>query len=389
MSHHSAPVIIIGGGLHGSSTALHLARAGIPALVLEKNYIGRHASGVNAGGVRTLSRHIAEVPLSLASREIWLRIRDWVDDDCGFDQNGQMRVAENEADVATLRTRLQMMHDHGFTHEEWIEPDEIRSMVPAITPSIQGGLIVRGDGSADPYQTTRAFRLKAQSLGARVIEGIRVETIAHVGNEWRIATDQGVFTSPILVNCGGAWADRIAAQMGEPVPLTPVGPMMLVTTRMPHFLDPVVLGTGRPLSFKQRENGTVLIGGGRPAWVDRDREWTELDFRQLAEGARTVCDLFPHMKDAVVNRGWAGIEASMPDAIPVIGPSSTEDNLYHAFGFSAHGFQLGPIVGKITADLITTGQTDLPIEPFSIKRFQDSTGNTNNANNAINTNQLH
>jgi sarcosine oxidase subunit beta len=102
---HIAPVIIIGGGLHGSSTALHLARAGVHALVLEKNYIARHASGVNAGGVRTLSRHLAEVPLSLASREIWLTLQEWVDDDCGFDQNGQMRVAEDEADVATLRTR--------------------------------------------------------------------------------------------------------------------------------------------------------------------------------------------------------------------------------------------------------------------------------------------
>lgn len=371
MTKHSAPVIIIGGGLHGSSTALHLARAGVPALVLEKNYIGRHASGVNAGGVRTLSRHLAEVPLSLASREIWLNIQDWVDDDCGFDQNGQMRVAENEADVATLHTRRQVMLDHGFTHEEWIEPEEIRSMIPVITPTIQGGLIVRKDGSADPYRTTRAFRFKAQSLGARVIEGIQVQRIERKGCDWQISTDQGLFTSPVLVNCAGAWADKIAAQLGEPVPLEPVGPMMLVTTRMPHFLDPVVLGTGRALSFKQRANGTVLIGGGRLAWVDRDRDWTELDFRQLAQGARTVCDLFPHMKDAIVSRGWAGIEASMPDGIPVIGPSSTEADLYHAFGFSAHGFQLGPIVGKITADLITSGKTDLPIAPFAISRFKN------------------
>ncbi len=370
LSVQTAPVIIIGGGLHGSSTALHLARAGVPALILEKNYIGRHASGVNAGGVRTLSRHLAEVPLSLASREIWLRIKDWVDDDCGFDQSGQMRVAENAADVLTLRARHQVMLEHGFTHEQWIEPEEICAMIPAITPSIQGGLIVREDGSADPYRTTRAFRFKAQSLGARVIEGIQVQTIHRVGTDWQIMTDQGLFTSPVLVNCAGAWADQIASQMGEPVPLEPIGPMMLVTTRMPHFLDPVVLGTGRALSFKQRANGTVLIGGGRLAWVDRDRDWSELDFRQLGEGARTVCDLFPHMKDAIVSRGWAGIEASMPDGIPVIGPSSTESGLYHAFGFSAHGFQLGPIVGKITADLITTGQTDLPITPFSIARFQ-------------------
>ncbi len=367
---HSAPVIIIGGGLHGSSTALHLARAGIHALILEKNYIGRHASGVNAGGVRTLTRHLAEVPLSLASREIWLHIRDWVDDDCGFEQNGQMRVAENDADVRTLERRFQTMTAHGYTHEQLISAEEVRAIVPAITPTIRGGLIAREDGSADPYQTTRAFRRKAESLGARVMEGIQVHTVTRVGADWRVATEQGVFTAPMLVNCAGAWADKLSAQFGEPVPLEPVGPMMLVTTRMPHFLDPVVLGTGRPLSFKQRANGTVLIGGGRLAWVDRDRDGSELDFRSLGEGARTVCDLFPHMAQAVVNRGWAGIEASMPDGIPVIGPSSTESGLFHAFGFSAHGFQLGPIVGKITSDLITTGQTDLPITPFSISRFQ-------------------
>ncbi len=124
-----------------------------------------------------------------------------------------------------------------------------------------------------------------------------------------------------MLNRAGAWADRIAAEWGEPVPLTAIGPMMLVTLRMDHFLDAVVLGTGRPLSFKQRANGTVLIGGGRRAWVDRDAEWTELDFPPLAEGARMVCDLFPHMRHAVVNRGWAGIEAAMPDEIPVIGRS--------------------------------------------------------------------
>ncbi|MEI6113074.1 MAG: FAD-binding oxidoreductase, partial [Burkholderiales bacterium] len=144
---------------------------------------------------------------------------------------------------------------------------------------------------------------------------------------------------------------------------------------MPHFLDPVVLGTGRPLSFKQRANGTVLIGGGRLAWVDRDQEKSELDFRGLRAGAQTVCDLFPHMKHAIVNRGWAGIEAAMPDGIPVIGPSSTQKGLFHAFGFSAHGFQLGPIVGKITTELIMQGVTDLPIAPFSIARFQGKAAN--------------
>lgn len=92
-------VIVVGGGLHGCSTALHLAMRGVRALVLEKDHIGRHASGVNAGGVRQLGRHAAEVPLSVASMALWHGIRDLVDDDCGFESHGQLKVAETEAEL--------------------------------------------------------------------------------------------------------------------------------------------------------------------------------------------------------------------------------------------------------------------------------------------------
>ncbi|MEO7056427.1 MAG: FAD-binding oxidoreductase, partial [Caldimonas sp.] len=80
-------------------------------------------------------------------------------------------------------------------------------------------------------------------------------------------------------------------------------------------------------------------------------------------------DLFPRMRGAEIVRAWAGIEGLMADDIPVIGPSGTSQGVWHAFGFSGHGFQLGPIVGSIVADLVTTGRTRLPIEPFSVRRF--------------------
>lgn len=105
----------------------------------------------------------------------------------------------------------------------------------------------------------------------------------------------------------GAWADRICDQVGEPVPLEAIAPMMLVSLRLPHFLDPVVIGTGRPLSFKQTADGTVLIGGGRRAKVDRDAETTDLDLRELGASARRAQELFPVMREAVVNRGWAAL----------------------------------------------------------------------------------
>jgi sarcosine oxidase subunit beta len=368
----TADVIVIGGGLHGCSAALHLARAGVSALVLEKNYVGRHASGVNAGGVRTLSRHEAEVPLALAALELWHRIAELVDDNCGFETHGQIRVAESEEDAQVLQQREARMRALGYTHERWIDRDELFARVPALARHCLGGLIAERDGAALPYQTTAAFRRKAESLGQRFFEGIRAQRVQRTGEVWSVDTDRGPFAARVLVNCAGAWADGICAQLGEPVPLEPIAPMMMVTLRMPRFLEPVVLGTGRPLSFKQTRENTVLIGGGRRARVERDAETTDLDFRELAASARTVWDLFPVMRAATIHRGWAGIEARMPDDIPVIGPSSTAPDAFHAFGFSAHGFELAPIVGRILADLITTGKTDQPIAPFSITRWQTS-----------------
>jgi len=365
----SADVIVVGGGLHGCSTALHLARAGISALVIEKNYVGRHASGVNAGGVRTLSRHEAEVPLSLAALELWYAIGALVDDDCGFEAHGQIRIAENEQDAVELKKRAARMRSLGYAHERWIDAGELFARVPALARHCLGGLIAERDGAALPYQTTAAFRRKAEALGQTFHEGVRVGRVRRNGQAWTVETDRGGFSARVLVNCAGAWADRICAQLGEPVPLEVIAPMMMVTLRMPRFLEPVVLGTGRPLSFKQTHEDTVLIGGGRRARVERDAETTDLDFLELAVSAQTVRDLFPIMGGATVHRGWAGIEARMPDDIPVIGPSSTLPDAYHAFGFSAHGFELGPIVGRITSDLIATGATALPIAPFAITRF--------------------
>jgi sarcosine oxidase, subunit beta len=365
----TADVIVIGGGLHGCCAALHLARAGFSALVIEQNYVGRHASGVNAGGVRTLSRHEAEVPLALAALDLWYGIAELVDDDCGFEAHGQIRIAENEEDAAALKQRESRMRALGYTHERWIESAELFARVPALARHCLGGLIAERDGAALPYQTTAAFRRKAAALGQRFFEGERVERVQRSGDAWAVDTDRGSYGARVLVNCAGAWADRLCAQLGEPVPLKAMAPMMMVTQRMPRFLEPVVLGTGRPLSFKQTQEDTVLIGGGRLARVERDTAATELDFRELAASAQTVRDLFPIMRAATIHRGWAGIEARMPDDIPVIGPSSTAPNVYHAFGFSGHGFELGPIVGRITADLITAGTTALPIAPFSITRF--------------------
>ena len=364
-----ADVIIIGGGLMGLSTALHLGLRGNIAIVLERQSPGRHASGVNAGGLRQLNRHLAEIPLSVAAAEMWKNITDLVETDCDVVLNGQVKVAETEAELQTLRARVDELNAYGFYHERIIDQEMLYKLVPKLVSGCPGALYTSDDGFARPFHATTAFRNKAAALGAKIHTAVEVLGIDQANDGWKIDTSQGTFSAPNLVNCAGAWANSIAEKFGDAVPLTPRAPMLMVTERLPPFLKPVVGAVGHKLSFKQMPNGTVIIGGAHMARLDIDQQRTEIDFMGLQTSAQTVTQLFPQMSRVRIVRAWAGIDGFMPDNIPVISPSSKAQGLFHAFGFSAHGFQLSPVVGRIMSELILDGKTTLPIEPFDIKRF--------------------
>ncbi len=365
-----ADLVVIGGGIHGCSAALHAALRGLSVVVVEKDTVARHASGVNAGGVRRLGRHYAEIPISQRSMEIWNRIGDLLDDDCGFQRAPQIKVAETEAELEKLKARAADVRSLGFDHEVVLDQAELREHLPAVARHCVGGLGSLDDGFALPYRTTFAFQRKARSLGVRFHENVRADLIRREGRDWTITCRDGsVITGRNILNCAGAWAGEVARQLGEKAPVEAVAPMMIVTSRMPRFCDAVVGAAGRPLSFKQMPNGTVVIGGGRRGRAEPENNVSEMRFEQLRLTAETAIAVFPIMASATIVRSWSGIEGRMPDDIPVIGQSATQENAFHAFGFSAHGFQLGPGVGEIMAELIATGATNAPIEPFGIKRF--------------------
>jgi len=365
----SADVIIIGGGLQGLSTALHLVRRGKSIFVLEKETSGRHASGVNAGGVRRLNRAIPEIPLSLASHEWWHRIESLVDRDCGFRPYGQVRIAENVQDMEKLTERVHLLESLGYTHEKIIDQKTLRKIVPAVSNHCIGGLYCPQDGFAEPYLTSRAFMEKTVSLGGKIYEHYPVTAIERDRGRWRVRTGSQIFEAPILVNCAGAWGARIASWIGDNAPLSPTALTMMVTARVQSFLKPVVGLASRKLSFKQMPNGTVVIGGGHISKLSMEREKTVIDFAKLKISAQTAKDIFPLMKHVPIVRCWAGIEGFLPDELPVIGPSPSAKDAYHAFGFSGHGFQLSPIIGQILSELIIDGRSSLPIDSFRIERF--------------------
>lgn len=367
----SPEVVVVGGGLHGLSAALHSARRGLRVTLIEASWIGRHASGATAAGVRTLFRAWEEMPLAIEAIAMWHRMPELVSDDCGFKPWGQIRVAETAAHLDALRARAAEGRLRGFANEQVIDADALRDWVPAISAHCVGGLLAQTDGSADPHRALRAFRGACEAAGVTLREGCDLQGLAPLpGGGWRLRTSHGEILAGQVINCAGAWAAGVAALAGESIPLGHKASMMIATERLAPLVKPVISVQGRALSFKQTAQGTLVIGGGLQGWADVPGKRSRVDFHELAKGARAAVDLFPAVAGVRVTRSWAGIEARTADLLPVIGPSSRHEGLWHAFGFSGHGFALVPVVGAVMADLVAKGRTGRAIAAFGVDRLQ-------------------
>ncbi|HQZ12809.1 MAG TPA: FAD-binding oxidoreductase [Devosia sp.] len=367
MSPMEYDVAVIGGGLHGLSAALHLARRKRKVVIIERRWIGRHASSATAAGVRSLSRDPAEIALSRAAMEIWHRIDALVSDDCGFHANGQIRVAK-AGDVARLEARQVDLLARGWSHERLVEGAELKRLLPGLAPDYVAGLFVDDDGSADPHRTLIAFRKAAEGAGATILQGIGVDGAEPVAGGWRIRCGETSIRAAQVVNAAGAWAAEAAGRFGDPILLGTKASMMMVTERVAPMHLPVIAVVGQALSLKQTNQGTLLLGGGLQGRFDLAAERSEVRMQRLAEAARTALAVLPHIGKAMITRTWAGLEAATPDLLPIIGHSLKAPGLIHAFGFSGHGFALVPIMGRVLADLVIEGRTEFDLTAFSPAR---------------------
>jgi sarcosine oxidase subunit beta len=373
MPAHRDRIIVIGGGIQGCAAACFLAKRGQKVTLLEKDHIGRHASGVNAGGVRRLGRDPCEIPLSLAAMDIWNALDEEIGDHAdAFHPCFYVKVALDEDGQALGLERVESLRRAGFRHEVWLEESEIRSRLPHLSGRTCGGILVEGDGWAVPWRIVQGFARAAVRHGATLIEGCRVLGLRRDRDGWQVNTSKGTFEGDQVVNCAGAWAAELARLAGEPAfPLSPHAPMLAVTDRRPPILPAVMGVLGHTLSLKQLDTGQFVIGGGVRARADLDKNRGEVAIPELAASMRLATTLFADIAATQIIRCWSGIEGYMPDNLPVIG-RGRQPGLVHGFGFSAHGFQLGPAVGEALADLVMGRQPRIPLEAFDPGRFESA-----------------
>ncbi|WP_330114009.1 FAD-binding oxidoreductase [Pseudomonas sp. JS3066] len=373
MSVEQTDVLIVGGGLMGAASAFFLRQRGRSVVLLERDMIGQYASGVNFGNVRRQGRFLGQLELANRSFALWKRLPQLIDDDLEFVASGQMRVCYREEQIAELEAYAAAPEARELDLKIY-RGRELHERFPFLGPEVKGGSYAPHDGHANPRLAAPAFARAARRAGARIEEHCEVTSVEKVGGKFRVITSDGrEYRAEQVLITAGAWGEKLSAQFGEPVPLIAKGPQMSVTEPVPYALKTVIgVYTKHPeevLYFRQITRGNIIIGGCNHTQPDMLNRRAHFDPQSLLKQMQQMCRLAPQMTKLNIIRTWSGIEGYVADSLPVMGPSGQVEGLYYAFGFSGHGFQLGPGVGDVMAELISTGSTSTPITPFHVSRF--------------------
>ncbi|AYN96782.1 FAD-binding oxidoreductase [Pseudomonas sp. LTJR-52] len=371
-----ADIIIVGGGIMGCSSAFFLRRRGHSVVLLERGIVGQHASGTNFGNVRRQGRFLPQLALATRSRMIWERLPELIHDDLEFIPSGHIRVCYHKEEIAALEAYAHAPESVELGLKVY-QGAAMRERFPYLGPDVLAASHAPYDGHANPRLAAPAFARAAVKEGVDLQEHTEIQRVEKLGDRFTVtSTDGRRFQAPRLLITAGAWGGRLSTQFGEAVPIETHGPQMAVTEPVPYVFKEVVgvytKEPGGTVYFRQIPRGNIIIGGGWRSRPNLDTLRSPAEPQSLINQLRHLRRLAPALARVNIIRTWSGIEGYVADDIPIMGPSSRVEGLYYAFGFCGHGFQLGPGVGDVMAELIDTGSTSTPIQPFYIHRFTSS-----------------
>jgi len=372
MSGRTTDVAIVGGGLIGAWTAFFLARRGQRVTLLEKGVVGAQSSGVNFGNLRLQGRFPGQYPLSLRSQALWEDFDTLIGEDCEFEQTGHLYLAYDAEEQAKLEGYAKVSESHGLAIER-VGPADLRRRWPWLGERAVAATFSARDATANPRLATPAVARAAARQGATILENARVTAVEREGDGFSLTLADGDrLSSGALVNCAGAWALEIAERFGETAPIFPAGPPQFVTEPFPYQIGPSVQAIDGSVIFRQIPRGNIILAGYPRTAADPQANKAPVPPAKTLAAMRALARVAPLLAQCHVIRVWSGIEAYLPDMIPVIGPSETTPGLFHAFGFCGHGFQIGPGVGLCLSEMIVDGTTQTSLTPFSIGRFRST-----------------
>jgi len=370
----TADAIVVGAGVQGASLAFHLARRGVRVLVLERGTVASGATGRSSGFVRMHYDLEAESRLAWASFPYF---RDWAElvgaGDCGFVRTGFIELVP-AALVENLRANV-AIHQRIGIPTSVIGPDEVARLLPGmVTDDVVAAAYEPESGYADPSGTAAGFLAAARGLGARLVQGCRVESVVVEGERVvGVATERGPFASPVVVDVAGAWTAELARTVGLDVPVQAwrhdTAYFGLPAGRSADF--PIVIDNIDEVYFRPEGRELMLVGletnneiGGSP-----DRPLTSLHQGAVEEMVSRVCARVPWMSGGTLRTAHGGQDGITPDQRAILDQAGP-DGFYLACGFSGTGFKTAPAVGACLAELILDGRAmTVDISGFTLRRF--------------------
>ncbi|MBZ5510274.1 MAG: FAD-binding oxidoreductase [Acidobacteriia bacterium] len=371
----TADVVIVGGGIVGSSIAYHLTAAGCRnVLVIERGTsLGKGSTGKSMGGVRAQFATPVNIQMSLYSIPFYAAFEETLGYPCGYRAQGYLFMATRESHMNYLRANLERQVALGLKTARLVSADEIRTLYPQLRgDDIVGGSYCSTDGFVDPYSAMNGFMSWAADHGARLWKNTAVTEIkVERRRVTAVETTRGTVQTNTVVNAAGAWAAEIASQVGVELPVVPLRRMLVPTEPFDQFphTAPMIIDMTNGFHFRPESLGFLL------AWNDPEETpgfKTEFEPSFIEKVLTRAADRVPVFENVAVNpkRAWAGLYEVTPDHHCILGAVDEVRGFFLANGFSGHGVMHAPSTGKILSDLILTGSTSV-VNPelLSVNRF--------------------
>lgn len=366
-----ASVVIVGGGVIGTSIAFHLAQAGAgDVVVVERDRLGAGSSAKPLGGVRATFSDPANIALGQRSLEAFETFARRFGTDIGLRQVGYLFLCRGETELAQVEQSTAVQQRLGGS-ARMVSPDRAAQLNPLLdSGALLGASFSPRDGYAAPAQVVAGYARAAQVLGTTFCEHTEVLDIEVGGGAVRsVQTSRGPIRTETVVCAAGAWSAHVGEMAGVDLPVVPVRRQIGLTSESgPSFpLVPFTLDLASTMYFHNYPGGMLLgvSDPDQPRGFERgfDRSWVPCFDAAAAQVA-------PALVARRLVGGWAGLYENTPDHNAIIGRSPGVDGFFCATGFSGHGFLQAPAVGEIVADLYRGVQSFVDLGPFDPGRFE-------------------
>jgi sarcosine oxidase, subunit beta len=368
----SASVVIIGGGVMGTSAAFHLAEAGVDVVIVERGQLGGGSTSRAAGGVRAQFSDALNIQIAQRSLEAFRSFGTRPGWEIDFKRSGYLFVLSRQADVAAFEAGVALQNRYGVP-SRMLGADEARALCPLLAgDDILAASFSPEDGHATPEAVVQGYAYAARALGAQVRVGCEVTAIETDDDRiTRVQTSDGPIATNIVICTAGAWSRASGDMVGVALPVSPLRRQILFTEPMDGLPPDLPFTIDFATSFYFHREGPGLLMGMSDA-----REQPGFALQTTDDWVPDLLDVAarraPRIAEAGIKGGWAGLYEVTPDHNAIIGESGRVSRFLYATGFSGHGFLQGPAVGEILRDLVLERPPFVDIGPLSVNRFSDA-----------------